>query len=616
MTNSCPVDSFEKNLTICFKSKEDYAKKIQKIIDCLKQSKIKKNDKNKTNKVAKKKSPKKISLKARVNCDLERQEECYQKNKECNPKTNRCVNKKTTNVVKKKTQKVAKKKSPKNVSLKARVNCDLERQRECKEYNKFCNPQTNRCVNKKPINVVKKKTQKVAKKKAPKTVSLKARMNCDLERQKECYQKNKECNLETNRCVNKKTKKKERKIKIKKPENETKSIPLQDDVVFKRHTELLDKVVPQQIEEKTPQYNKDLRNGDNDINLINKYSPSINRNLKSLKTLSPTGAQGCDVETDIWDEKKGKCFGWKSKKAKDIMLRNLVSKKPIDCNAVTAPKQMLSNCWFNSFFVVFFISDKGRKFNRWLREAMITGVMADGRKVPSKIRKPLFLLNKYIDASLHPKYDKTDFATLMDTNDIIEDVHRAISKSVNKDKTLIAKVDVPSNPISFYRGVYEYLGGDLMHWNKISVHSPDNDIEWLKTVILNFATMKDGTPSHPYMTKVLFLEIFDNESDKFNKPTEFTINTVINKNNVKYKYVLDSIVLRDTKKAHFSSYLTCNNTDFLFDGESFSRMSEFDWKSKINKDVEWKTSEYDTRFNFQKGYQILIYYLDEVSKIN
>ena len=80
----------------------------------------------------------------------------------------------------------------------------------------------------------------------------------------------------------------------------------------------------EQIQDKTPQSNKDLRNSINQQDLRNKYSPSINRYLKSLKSLSPIGAQGCKVETDIWDEKKGKCFGWKSKKAKDIMFKYTV----------------------------------------------------------------------------------------------------------------------------------------------------------------------------------------------------------------------------------------------------------------------------------------------------
>lgn len=471
------------------------------------------------------------------------------------------------------------------------LNCDKQKKTECSKSNRECNPKTNRCV--------KKKTQKNVKKRTIKKATLKAKHNCDKQTQDKCAKKYKKCNPKTNRCVKKKTKQ-TKKATIKK---------LLTKSLTKSLTKTLTKT--EQIPDKTPQYNKNLRSGLTKLNVGSKYSPSINRDLKTLKSLSPTGTQGCLKLDDIKDEKTNKCYGWGTKKARDIMLRNLVSKKPIDCETITAPKQLLSNCWFNSFFVTFFISDKGRKFNRWLREAMITGVMANGQPVPKELKKPLFLLNKYIDASLHSKRNKTDFASLMNTNNIIKMVHRAIGKKINVNGTLVAKVDVPSNPFSFYNGVYGYLGGDLMHWIKIQVNSDNLDLEWLKYKVSQNAT-QDGTPSHPLMPKVVFLEIFDDESEIFQKPLGFTVNSIKNGENIKCKYVLDSAILRNTEKFHFSAYLTCNDNDFSFDGESFSRMSPFPWKSKINQNIEWQTSKYDTLFNFQKGYQILIYYLDEV----
>jgi hypothetical protein len=563
MANSCTPDSIKKIIKMCFKSESHAKKVLPKIIELFK----KETSNDTPKKVAKKKTPKKVTLKARENCDIKKQTECSEKNKECNPKTNRCI--------KKKTKKVAKKKTPKKLSLKARQNCDIERQTECYKQNKECNPKTNRCIKKKTKKVAKKKTPTKAKKQTKKKTPTKAKTPGDNFADEE--------------------------FKVPEPIKKKDSVEQKKDSV-------------EQIPDNTPQYNKDLRNSLMKPGLDNKYSPSINRDLKTLKSLSPVGAQGCKNE-DIKDPKTEKCYSWKSKRARNTMLRNLVSKKPIDCKTVTAPKQLLSNCWFNSFFVTFFISDKGRKFNRWLREAMITGIMANGQPVPQKLRKPLFLLNKYIDASLHPKYNKTDFASLMNTNNIIKDVHKAISKKVNKKgKTLIAKVDVPSNPFSFYSGLYTYLGEDLMHWIKIRVDEKDDDLDWLKSEVSWAATQKDGTPTHPLMPKVIFLEIFDDVSKTFNKPLDFTVNSIKNGENIKCKYVLDSAVLRNTEKFHFSAYLTCNGKDFSFDGESFSRMSPFDWKSKINRDVEWKTSKYDTRFNFQKGYQLLIYYLDEISK--
>ena len=52
------------------------------------------------------------------------------------------------------------------------------------------------------------------------------------------------------------------------------------------------------------------------------------------------------------------CVKWDSGKGQSIMLYNLNTKKGIDCNKIVAPKQHLSNCWFNCFFMVFFISEK------------------------------------------------------------------------------------------------------------------------------------------------------------------------------------------------------------------------------------------------------------------
>ena len=79
----------------------------------------------------------------------------------------------------------------------------------------------------------------------------------------------------------------------------------------------------------------------------------------------------------------------------------------------------------------------------------------------------------------------------------------------------------------------------------------------------------------------------------------------------KYSYKLDAAVLRNTSKIHFSAYITINGIDYGFDGESYSRLEKFNWKSKLNKNTQWRFAEqYETYFNFTKGYQILIYYRD------
>ena len=60
-----------------------------------------------------------------------------------------------------------------------------------------------------------------------------------------------------------------------------------------------------------------------------------------------------------------------------------------------APKQYHSNCWFNTMFVTFFFSDKGRKFFRFMRQLMITGEKNNGEKIPHELAKIFFIFNNY-----------------------------------------------------------------------------------------------------------------------------------------------------------------------------------------------------------------------------
>ena len=55
----------------------------------------------------------------------------------------------------------------------------------------------------------------------------------------------------------------------------------------------------------------------------------------------------CD-EDQVYIKKgtgKGQCYELKSKIAQTYMIDNLLSKKPVDCNAIIAPKQLQGNCW-------------------------------------------------------------------------------------------------------------------------------------------------------------------------------------------------------------------------------------------------------------------------------
>ena len=116
------------------------------------------------------------------------------------------------------------------------------------------------------------------------------------------------------------------------------------------------------------------------------FSPNVNQIISSLKSISPHKELGFAMchDDQVYikkDTHKGRCYGLKSKIAQTYMIDNLLSKKPVDCNAIIAPKQLQSNCWFNAFFMVHFISDKGRKFFRYLRLAMITGKLPNGTQI-------------------------------------------------------------------------------------------------------------------------------------------------------------------------------------------------------------------------------------------
>jgi len=384
------------------------------------------------------------------------------------------------------------------------------------------------------------------------------------------------------------------------------------------------------IDNTTPKLAKELKKAQKKGNV--EFSPSINRQLMTLKSVTPRGnIYDCPEGGVLVTTARGsKCYSWKTKKAKEVMLKNLNTTKPVSAKLIIAPAQYQANCWMNSFFVSWFLSDLGRKFNRWFRQTCITGVLPDSKKsIPNQLKKPAFLLNKMIDASLRSKTegDPARYAELMDTNDIIRQFHKAIPGS------RIVKTKKASNPLTFYSTVYRKMldiGDRHIGWQKGDISYTKGPMGWL-----NFYLSSDYPPTGKelnelirnasiigdFVPKVIFLEVQDSPSILFDtsKKLEFTVDRQFIskysekfiKPGKKYSYTLDAAVLRDTKKVHFSAYITINGIDYGFDGESYSRLEKFNWKSKLNKNTQWRFAEqYETYFNFTKGYQLLIYYRD------
>ena len=423
-----------------------------------------------------------------------------------------------------------------------------------------------------------------------------------------------------------KTKKQTKKqTKRKRCPNGTKKDPITGKCVPKSRRKEQDIV----IENNTPKLAKELRRDQKKGKV--RYSPSINKQLMTLKSVTPKGnIYDCPNGEVLATTAKGtKCYSWKTKRAREIMLKNLNTTKPVSAGLIIAPAQHQSNCWMNSFFMAWFISDGGRRFNRWFRQTCITGkVPGSGKSIPTIMKKPAFLLNKMIDASLRSKTegDPARYAELMDTNDIIRQFHRAIPRSG------IAKTKKASNPLTFYSTIYGKMldiGDSNIGWREGGIAYTKGPMSWL-----NFYLSSDLPPTvkelnnlignasiiGDFIPKVIFVEVLDTPSRLFDTPKklEFTVdrkNIPLSRKNIqpgkKYSYKLDAAVLRNTSKHHFSAYITINGVDYGFDGESYSRLEKFNWKSKLNKNTQWRFAEqYETYFNFTKGYQILIYYRD------
>jgi hypothetical protein len=346
---------------------------------------------------------------------------------------------------------------------------------------------------------------------------------------------------------------------------------------------------------------------DKSLHNFKSFSPDVNKKLKSLQTYTPElGLFGCKpLEISIDVKGKRKCVKWNSKTARDKMMLNLTAKTSSSkkfCNNIVAPKQVGSNCWFNCFFMVFFISDKGRKFTRYLRQIMITGKRLNGNAIDKKLKWPFFLLNKCIEASFigNKTVAAHDFAYLMDTNDIIKEIYENLPKSLKKKTKdgLHIKINENYNPILYYKGMVNYLDSNLK----------TNDVE------LKF----DWFGFNRVVKKVKKFEEIISERFSVGSEPDFMGIDVIGSNSIKplqilvnnkVKYVLDSVVLRDTKGHHFSAYITCGGKEYGFDGESHARMQPFIWKNKLNKNTQWRFAEqHETFFNFNDGYMMLFYY--------
>jgi hypothetical protein len=352
------------------------------------------------------------------------------------------------------------------------------------------------------------------------------------------------------------------------------------------------------------------------------FSPLLNKKLQvhSLKTLKPKTLQICDnlLNLQIIKNNRITCQPYNSSSIQELLLYNLKSSKHLDISRFIPPVQLSANCWFNTMFVTFFFSDKGRKFFRFFRELMITGRKLDNSIIPTDIAKLFFILNLFIEASYNQNTKSKALFNIinkltnkLNTNFFIYHIYQIINNkpnAINHNILLennnklynIPNIDDAGNPVAYYESILKYLNYNTLQIMKQQFQIKSNSVyEVLKQKFYN-------------IFDIIILEDFQTNS---HYETSYKL---VDSKNITYNYVLDSIILtnkdyfKPNSNSHFVSVLTCNNEEYKYDGSSYSKFEKFKWKKLINTNKDWNFREnpkYEPElYNFTKGYKIMFYY--------
>ena len=356
------------------------------------------------------------------------------------------------------------------------------------------------------------------------------------------------------------------------------------------------------------------------------FSPLLNKKLyvHSLKSLKPQTLKLCDnlLSLQIIKNNTITCKAYNSSSVQELLLYNLKSSKHLNISRFIPPIQLSANCWFNTMFVTFFFSDKGRKFFRFFRELMITGRKLDNSPIPSNIAKLFFILNLFIEASYNQNTKSKALFRIMNkltnklnTNFFIYHIYQIINNkpnSINPDILFnnnnklydIPNIKDAGNPLTYYESILKYLNYNTLKLMKQTITN--------KTNIKEIITRKFTNYLLNIIPDIIIIEDF--QSNSFYE-TSYELTSA--ENNV-YNYVLDAIILTnkdhfDPKaNSHFVSVLTVNSLEYKFDGSSLSKLQRFNWKKMINTNKNWYFKEnpiyVPESYNFTKGYKIMFYY--------
>ena len=365
------------------------------------------------------------------------------------------------------------------------------------------------------------------------------------------------------------------------------------------------------------------------VKTVRSFSPSINKRIVSLRenaridifqcgdgvqnylTKGSTSIPRIWVGTDKNDADI--CTKMNTKRGREVLLHN-IRNVTIDETQIIAPVQKHSNCWFNTFFVTFFISDKGRKFFRYFRELMITGKHADGANIDSTIAKSFLMLNICIEAC----YGNKNIALAMDTNRVIHNIYVAIPISQRyKERDgadFIRPTNEPGNPWSYYNAIMKFIGNDDLKCMKMFTG------DYLAACLLNKRGRALKLDRLPDLIVFQFTEegCQDLSDRNMSYRPELLIESKTGETTGRYQ--IDSAVVRDTQGNHFCALLTVNGKSYGFDGASHSRLAPFDWKPRlftaqgVNSSWRFDGSVFDNNpsrpieWSFSNAYHLLFYY--------
>lgn len=368
------------------------------------------------------------------------------------------------------------------------------------------------------------------------------------------------------------------------------------------------------LKSKTPEFNKSVARDLNDSisritssetsssptlavgELVSKsYSPTVNELLTNLQSLSPNPAAfACENNQQIRIQKGSKieCVDWESEAAQSAMLKNL-KRKHIDFDKVIAPAQIEKNCWFNTFFMSFFVSDKGRKFFRYLRQEMITGKTPTGKATSklTSLRWPFFLLNFYIESSILGRDDPENFAEQMNTNTLIREIGMKLART---QKGVIPPGKM-GNPINYYVQITKYLTQTTIFFQPAVPNLLKKEV---MEKHLTKTTQKVGRVPHI----VTIVVKPGKKKEEYLTENSYTVSDKT------YKYNLDSVIILSTDKTQWCALITGNLRGYASDGSSFSRLTPYDWKTKINSDEEFSFEGSTKSYNFKTCETYLLYY--------